>query len=29
VHLAVNYALASLCVPIAAMFQRALAGRHA
>jgi hypothetical protein len=28
VHLAVNYALASLCVPIAALFQAALAGQH-
>jgi hypothetical protein len=29
VHLAVNYALASLCVPIAWLFQRALAERNA
>jgi hypothetical protein len=28
VHLAVSYALASLCVPIAALFQAALAGRR-
>jgi hypothetical protein len=29
VHLAVNYALASLCVPIAWLFQRALAAKPA
>ena len=29
VHLAVNYALASLCVPIAALFHRALAAKSA
>jgi hypothetical protein len=29
VHLAVNYALASLCVPIAALFHRAVAAKSA
>ncbi len=28
VHLAINYALASLCVPLGALFHRALAGRY-